>query len=46
MSSFVSKENMIISVIATTIYFDPLVDGDEGLFCYERELWEWDRQGY
>lgn len=41
-SSFVSKENMIISMIATTIYFGPLVDGDEGLFCCKREFWERD----
>lgn len=31
---------MIISMTATTIYFGPLVDGDEGLFCCKRDFWE------
>lgn len=25
---------------ATTVYFDSLADGDEGMFCYKREFWE------
>lgn len=35
MSSFISKG---ISVTAATIYFDPLVDGDEDLFSYKMEF--------